>query len=251
MNRRLPYQILPQPDETTCGPTCLHSLYWHYGDELPLEQVVREVGVLREGGTLAVYLGQHALQRGYEAVIYTFNLQVFDPTWFRPGAPSLADKLVAQRERKKKAKLKIACDAYIEYLRLGGEVRMATLNGHLLRRFLKQGVPILTGLSSTFLYEDSRERPADPDDPHSPFIDDDIGGVPQGHFVVLCDYDQREREVTVADPLASNPFGHFYPVDLDRVIGAVLLGILTYDANLLVIRPDRGREPTAKEPARE
>ena len=32
--------------------------------------------------TLAVLLGCHALRRGYEATIYTFNLQVFDPTWF-------------------------------------------------------------------------------------------------------------------------------------------------------------------------
>jgi hypothetical protein len=236
------YQILPQPNETTCGPTCLHSVYRFYGDDIPLEQVIREVGVLKEGGTLAVFLGCHALQRGYDARIYTFNLQVFDPTWFRPGAPPLAGRLLAQRDAKTKAKLKVSCDAYIEYLGLGGQVRMETLNGNLLRKFLKHGTPILTGLSSTFLYQDARERASDPNDPASPFIDDDVGGYPQGHFVVLCDYDSEERDVLVADPLASNPLGagHVYSVDLDRVIGAVLLGIVTYDANLLVIRPRKG-----------
>jgi hypothetical protein len=239
MENRLHYQILAQPDETTCGPTCLHSVYGYYGDELPLEQVVREVGALQEGGTLAVFLGCHALQRGYEARIYTFNLQVFDPTWFRPGATAIAERLQLQRDIKTKAKLRIACDAYLEFLRLGGQLRMEVLDGHLIRKYLKRGNPILTGLSSTFLYQESRERSAE--DPSQPLrsIRDDVGGYPQGHFVVLCGYDSEDREVLVADPLAPTPLGpeHLYSVELDRVIGAVLLGIVTYDANLLVIRP--------------
>lgn len=241
MESRLPYQILRQPDETTCGPTCLHSVYRYYGDEIPLEEVIRGVGALREGGTLAVFLGCHALQRGYDATIYTFNLQVFDPTWFRPGAPPLADRLRAQREVKTKEKLRIACDAYIEFLRLGGKLRMEVLNGNLIRKYLKRQTPILTGLSSTFLYQEARERAVDDPLRGVRFVHDDIGGYPQGHFVVLCGYDAEEREVLVADPLAPNPLGedHVYPVELDRVIGAVLLGIVTYDANLLVIRPRR------------
>jgi hypothetical protein len=43
----------------------------------------------------------------------------------------------------------------------------------------------------------------------------------------------------VADPLQDNPlYGeHYYEVGVDRLVGAILLGILTYDANLLVIAP--------------
>ena len=36
------------------------------------------------------------------------------------------------------------------------------------------------------------------------------------------------------NPLATE---HLYELDIDRVINAILLGILTYDDNLLVIRP--------------
>lgn len=243
MQSQFPYQILAQPDETTCGPTCLQSVYRFYGDDLPLPQVIREVGSLQEGGTLAVFLGCHALQRGYEATIYTFNLHVFDPSWFRPGGPPIATRLQMQREVKTKAKLRIACDAYIEFLRLGGKLKMEVLNGNLIRKFLKHGTPILTGLSSTFLYQESREREAVEGEGDSRFIHDDVGGYPQGHFVVLCGYDSEEREVLVADPFAPNPLGkeHVYPADLDRVISAVLLGIVTYDANLLVIRPGKDR----------
>jgi len=241
MEDRLPYEILPQPDETTCGPTCLHSVYRYYGDDVALDAVVHEVGALQEGGTLAVFLGCHALQRGYDAVIYTFNLQVFDPTWFRPQAPALIERLQAQRDTKTSPKLRLACDAYCEFLRLGGQLRMEVLTGNLIRRYLKRQTPILTGLSSTFLYQESRERPDLQPGGRVRFVHDDVGGFPQGHFVVLCGYDSRERDILIADPLDPNPLGpeQIYRIDLDRVIGAVLLGIITYDANLLVIRPRR------------
>jgi hypothetical protein len=45
--------------------------------------------------------------------------------------------------------------------------------------------------------------------------------------------------VDVADPLVNRPDfdSHLYSVAVDRVIGAILLGVLTYDANLTVLRP--------------
>jgi len=45
--------------------------------------------------------------------------------------------------------------------------------------------------------------------------------------------------VSVADPLDDNPrfSSRHYRVGIDRLIGAILLGVVTYDANLLVIRP--------------
>ena len=74
-------------------------------------------------------------------------------------------------------------------------------------------------------------------------------GEPQGHFVVLRGYNPATRRVSVADPLRDNPFdeGQYYQVGIDRLMGALLLGIVTYDANLLVLRPgrdagDRGEE---------
>lgn len=79
----LDFDIQSQPDEVTCGPTCLHALYQYYGEDISLKQVIREVKQLKAGGTLAVMLGNHALQRGYKAYIYTYNLNVFDPSWFK------------------------------------------------------------------------------------------------------------------------------------------------------------------------
>jgi hypothetical protein len=45
--------------------------------------------------------------------------------------------------------------------------------------------------------------------------------------------------VLIADPLHSNPLvgTRYYAVNTHRLIGAILLGAVTYDANLLVIEP--------------
>ncbi len=232
MVARLPFEILPQPDDFSCGPTCLHAVYRYYGDDASLPDVIREVPQLPDGGTLAVLLACHALRRGYRATVYTYNLQVFDPTWFVPHEVDLALKLRAQLREKNDPRLVAATHGYLEFLELGGVVRLEDLTASLVRGYLTRGRPILCGLSSTYLYRNPREFGANDDS-------DDVRGQPMGHFVVLCGYDREARQVLVADPLHENPFDRslIYPVGIERVLCAILLGVLTYDANLLVIEP--------------
>ncbi|MCL4205966.1 MAG: hypothetical protein KJ000_26070 [Pirellulaceae bacterium] len=236
MESRLQLDILAQPDNVTCGPTCLHAVYRFYGEEVPLENVIRETPQLREGGTLAVLLGCHALRRGYDATILTCNLQIFDPTWFQPPFPALADRLRAQMAFKPSQKLRVASEAYLELLELGGRIQMEDFTSKLIRRFLKREIPILTGLSATNLYRAARE--------FGPNCEaDDVRGEPVGHFVVLCGYNLVDQSVLVADPFRANPLGpgHKYHVSIDHVLRSIMLGILTYDANLLIIQPRKAR----------
>ena len=231
MTTRLHLEIAGQPDDTTCGPTCLHAVYEYYGDSISLAQVIQEVKSLEGGGTLAVLLANHALKRGYRATIFTYNLHVFDPTWFA-GKTDLAEKLKAQAASRYDEKLAFATKGYLEFLENGGRLQFEDLTLGLIRRYLKKSVPILTGLSSTYLYRAARENPVTN-------RDDDIEGFPSGHFVVLCGYDKDTRAVLVADPYAMNPVSvdHYYTVSIARLLGAILLGILTHDANLLIIEP--------------
>lgn len=230
---RLQLDILPQPDDFTCGPTCLHSVYRYFGDDVALPDVIAEVPKTPSGGTVAVYLANHALRRGYAATLYTYNLRLFDPTWFQ-GEVDLADRLRRQSEFKSPTRPVFAqiTDGFLEFLERGGKLRFVDPSGELLRRYLRRGVPILTGLSSTFLYRHPREYGDDDQD-------DDIRGEPQGHFVVLCGYRPRKRSVLVADPFEENPLspGQHYEVRLERVLCAIMLGVLTHDANLLMIEP--------------
>ena len=71
--------------------------------------------------------------------------------------------------------------------------------------------------------------------------DDDIRGEPTGHFVVIHGYESKGRVVSVADPLANNPGfqRQRYTVTMSQLVPAIMLGVLTYDANLLVIEPKK------------
>lgn len=229
----LELEILRQPDDETCGPTCLHAVYRYFGDEVPLDEVIAQVPRLRRGGTLAVNLANHALRRGYRALILTYNLSMFDPSWFEGRPTDLHERLLAQQRAKGDPRIDEATGAYLEFLELGGELSMEDLTPGLLRRWLAEGTPILTGLSATFLYRSPREIG------EVQLVEDDVRGVPTGHFVVLSGWDGEQREVRVADPLEDNPrfAEHIYWSPVERVINAVLLGVLTYDANLLILDP--------------
>jgi hypothetical protein len=227
--------ILQQPDEMTCGPTALHSVYRYFGDHISLDEVIRDVHQFEDGGTLAVWLGSHALKRGYEATLYSCNLQLLDPTWFCLPYTNLIQKLKDQLKVKKDDdKIPRTTEAFIEFLSHGGIVKMEDFSRDLLRKVLNQNIPILTGLSSTFLYRSAREAP-----PNQSY--DDLRGIPVGHFVILCGYDRESKLVQIADPHAQNPYSRSrkYQVHIDRVLCSILLGVLTYDANFLVIRPKK------------
>ena len=226
------FEIRRQPDDTTCGPTCLHAVYRHFGDEADLDELLSQVPSLEGGGTLGVLLACHALARGYQVRIMTWNLQIFDPTWFEEDAPPMRERLLARAEAKGDPKLAFSCRAYVEFLDAGGKLEFTDLEPALLRHFLKRGLPVLTGLSASFLYREARERGED----NQP---DDVAGDPAGHFVVLTGYRPVTREVLVSDPLHPNPLAkvHTYPVPIQRVIGAIYLGVLTHDANMVVLEP--------------
>ncbi|NJD19531.1 MAG: hypothetical protein FIA95_09665 [Gemmatimonadetes bacterium] len=229
----LTLDILPQPDDTTCGPTCLHAVYGFYGDELDLHRVISEVTPLAAGGTLGVYLGIHALRRGYGATLNTYNLEIFDPTWFESEEADLSALLEAQASVKSKARLRETTPAYQEFLALGGRIRFEERGPGLIRRNVSRGRPILTGLSATYLYGCAREL-----DENGVLRYDSVRGEPTGHFVVVHGYDAETDSVVVADPLFENAFGsHNYRVDVLRLMGAIFLGVLTYDGNLLVLEP--------------
>ncbi len=229
--KTLQLDIHAQPNDETCGPTCLHAVYNYYDDNISLNEVIKQVKTLKTGGTLAVMLGDHALVRGYKATLYTYNLKMFDPTWFK-GDVDLKSKLLEQKEHKTSKKFQQATDAYLKFLDLGGEIKFKELNTSLIKGILHEGSPILTGLSATYLYNCAREI-------GETNQYDDVKGEPVGHFVVIDGYDPQKRVAYISDPLEKNPISstQHYPVTVRRLVNAIMLGIVTYDANLLIIKP--------------
>lgn len=240
MRTDLPFDIKCQPDSTTCGPTCLHAVYRYYDDQISLQEVISETSNLPGGGTLDVYLACHALRRGYKTTIIPYNLQIFDPTWSTVSTKEIAAKLRRQLSFKEESPgLEVATNAYLEYLELGGRLKFEVMTAALIRRYLKKSIPVLTGLSATYLYNSAREY-----DTGEILTYDDVRGESVGHFVVLTGYNREDRSVLVADPLQTNPFAssRYYSVSIYRLICAIMLGILTHDGNLLIIQQKRIRD---------
>ena len=239
----VPFKICQQPDDSSCGPTCLHAVYQFFGDPISLKDTIAQVPELDGGGTLAVYLACHALKRGYKATIIPYNLKVFDPTWSQASAAEISAKLQQQLFCKQEPDLQVAIKAYLTFLKLGGRLRFEVLTAALIRHYLKKSIPIMTGLSSTYLYQTAREYDTD-----GQLIYDDVRGESTGHFVVLAGYDRKERTVLVADPLDPNPItpDRYYHVDIYRLICAIMLGVLTYDGNLLIIEPKKPKPSPEK-----
>lgn len=228
----IPFQIERQPDMVTCGATCLHALYRYFGLQVDLGQLAKVIPQLKNGGTHGVLLGQHALRHGFGVELITFNLHMFDPSWFRNPGVDLKEKLLRQMEVKTRAGFQRAARHYLDFLKLGGKIIMRDLNAELIRSYLRRDLPVLCGLSSTFLYQETRMIA-------ETNVSDDLRGTPEGHFVVICGLNSDKRTVRVADPYHPNVHGSkpIYDVGMDRLLNAILLGIATYDANLVILHP--------------
>jgi Peptidase_C39 like family len=219
-----------QPDDVTCGPTCLTQVFRFFGYAKTLPDVIAETPRNPDGGTLAVYLGIGALANGFRPTIYPYSLRVFDPTWRDLSRTRIIDKLRQRKTRMDSYKLRRAIDAYVTYLEDGGQLLFDELTRDLLVGLLRGGQPILTGLSATYLYRTPREY----DNQY-----DDIRGQPAGHFVVICGYYPKSDKFVIRDPSTHSPFSRSgkYSVPAERLIPAILLGDVTYDAVLLVLSP--------------
>ncbi len=235
---KLKIPLKRQPDDVTCGPTCLQSIYSFYHDGISLESVISEVSMLEEGGTFASKLGTHALKRGYQVDIWSFNVHIFDPSWFQLPSKAMIDKLKLQKIAKKNKKLRYASDGYIDFLANGGRLHFEDLTSNLLVTLIEEGKPIIAGLSSTFLYRSEREDP-------KTNVNNDIAGRPAGHFVLITGIDLEARTAQITDPYFPNNISQIqtYTVPIPRLICAILLGVMTYDANLLVIKKKEGSAP--------
>lgn len=223
--------ISTQPDCVTCGATSLHALYHYWNDSIQLEQVIAEVPQLETGGTLAVLLGCHALDRGYQATLHTFNMDIVDPTWFKRKNVILLDKLCEQLEHATNQKMMNATEAYIKFLQKGGTIHFSNLTFDTIRTYLDKKIPLLSGISATYFYQNMRDYT----DEQDRAIYDEWLGKPSGHFVIVTGYE--DQQLSIADPYTPHPLSrsHYYTVLFSHWLQAHLLGISSYDAELLAV----------------
>jgi len=227
---KLQFTVPQQPDDESCGITCLQAVYKHYGFETSAEALKHQVVHWQKtGGTVGVNLARHALAHDFSAEIYTYNIKVFDPTWSELPKETLLAKLKLRQKRVRSSRQKKEISFYLDFIKHGGTLRFDDLNEELFRRLLASQRPVICGLSATYLYQSVREL--------SNNQENDVLGQPVGHFVVVSAYNAETHEVQIHDPLRRHPLSATgtYSLPFQKFSNAVMLGILTYDANLVVI----------------
>jgi hypothetical protein len=61
---------------------------------------------------------------------------------------------------------------------------------------------------------------------------------------VISGFEENKGLVYLSDPMEPNPLGKgsVYSVNFTRLINSIMLGIVTYDANLLIVEPRRKKK---------
>lgn len=230
----LKFTMHQQPDGVSCGPTCLNAIYQYWGNQGELQHIRHEIDYTETGGTLAVLLGKHALKQGFKAKLQSVNIEIVDPTWFACERDILMGKLLTQLAHTSDLKKRKTTQAYFDFLELGGEIQFFNLTFEFIQQAIEQGVPILSGVCATWLYQNMRDYT----DGDNRVVYDEWLGKPTGHFVVIYGYEPQKQLLYIADPYLPHPLSnsHHYTISFSHWLHAHLLGIMSHDAELLMIK---------------
>ena len=113
-SRELAVPRFAQPDDVTCGPTCLLSVLRYYGDQTPFARLLELTPTNPDGGTLAVFLGQVARALGYRARLYSYNYRVVDPSWRGLDSDDVRARLLRRAEVSPKPKVQAKGHAHAQ-----------------------------------------------------------------------------------------------------------------------------------------
>lgn len=216
-------EMLPQPDDTSCGPTALHAIYKYYGLDIPLNTVISELeGYSTLEGTYDAMIGVDALKRGFQVNIFVYNLRIFDPSW--KYDESITEKLYTMKARLSDPRLIKSVEWFIRFSEMGGHIVISSP----LINALTAEHPVICGLSATHLYNCRRENPIT--------NEYDEFGSPVGHYVVT-DAHFGDTSVPIYDPYGdrSRIRKIEYIMPINAVIESIMLGTLTYDGSVIEI----------------
>ncbi|MES2631197.1 MAG: hypothetical protein V4611_04530 [Patescibacteria group bacterium] len=194
-----------QPTNSSCGHASLAMLLSHYGDIDTPEDVINAcpVNLDEEGnekGSVSQELATLLLHRDYDVKLTTFDFQIIDLYWAGLSQSDILNRLEAVKDVRNvksigKIESKRYVNAYVEFLKAGGEIAIQPVpKSQMLRDMLKDG-PVFLNVSAHPLYNEGRlsygdVRETTPDDMH---------GYISTHSVVLYGYNSAGNFL-LADP---------------------------------------------------
>lgn len=234
MHIELDIDMPDQPDDSSCGPTSLYSVYKFFGLDVTLETVIKELdGYDPAIGSYDAILGIDALKRGFDAIITPFNLNVFDWSWFGLNMDALRIKLDRLASVGLSETVRKLASLYVEFIDRGGRIvfQYNPEQAFFTANYYTGVVPLICGLSSTWIHQSKRENPDTGEY-------DEYGRM-MGHYVVLGGWEWGLNPVrtTVYDPYGSRTLfrSNKYILEYDQLLTAMMLGTNTHEGNLLRI----------------
>jgi hypothetical protein len=171
-----------------CGPTSLQQILRYYGIDNGMEEILRSVKMF-SFGTPTVYLAMGAKKMGLDVKIVTLDVDYVDPSWKGITGDVIAGKL---RERLKLVNLdeniRLRTEGLAEALESGVELEIEAPSKEILINNIKKGVPPIITVSYNILHGRMRKTSAG--------NRDDVKGFPDGHFVVVNGYDEKNFIIT-------------------------------------------------------
>lgn len=217
----------------TCGPSALQQILAYYGVKKSLNEILKNFKMY-EYGTWDFDLLSYVLRLGFKAEITTYNLDIFDPTWFKLSRKKLIKKL---KSRLKYAKPfhKQGIRSCIRFLELGGRIRFKIITEKIIKDYLRKKIPVIACFCFTALWKCKRAYSKKTKKGYKS-ISNDIRGVPEGHFIVISGYAKDKFFVT--DPSYNIPVSKTgkYSVPIKDLIAYILMKDY---GNICVIKPKK------------
>ena len=230
-----------QPTNFSCGQTALATLLSHYGVHFEPEELIAQLPVIKDEqgrafGTTMQQLATWCLGQGFRVTIYSCDFQVLDLAWSKLSSEDILGRLSAVKETRNVPSLgkhltETYVDAYTEFLRAGGELRISPwLDAHTLYEIVRNG-PISFAVASNVFYERGRSINTG----LRTGVPNDLEGVLGTHSVVINGFDSS-GDFLISDPWVPDP--KF--VTRDKLLAAFSSAAYLCDNLFFQIRPDAG-----------
>ena len=209
---------VPQFDQETsfsCIPACLQQVFGCYEKQISQKEILKSLKKPKRGMSIPK-AGTFVKRYGFNSLIITNNIHIFDPTWFKLNNIELINNLKKRRRFVDKYNQSLI-DDYLEYLKANGQLKFDTISLDLFIKYLSINIPIIVELASTFLYRKSKAIKTDK-------FNDSIKGKIEGHGVVIAGF--NKNKLKVVDPnYKNNPFNErgIYWIRAEDLIASIFI----------------------------
>jgi len=209
---------VPQFEQKTvynCILACLQQVFGYYKKQISQKEILKSLKKPKRGMSVPK-AGLFAKKHGFNPLVITNNIYIFDPTWLKLGNI----KLIKNLEKRKKFINKYnqsLIDDYLEYLKANGRTKFDTIRLDLFVKYLSKNIPIVVEIASTFLYKKSKS--IKPGQFNNPFK-----GKIEGHGVVIAGFNKNKFKIIDPDS-KNNPYSRsgIYWISIDELIASIFI----------------------------